>query len=61
MPYDAHRETILAIKEAASGRVVIDMTVPLKPPKVSRVQLPAGQAAALEAIQKAGYQPHIPA
>ena len=25
------------------------MTVPLKPPKVSRVQLPAGQAAALEA------------
>jgi predicted dinucleotide-binding enzyme len=26
----------------------VDTTVPLKPPKVSRVQLPAGQAAALE-------------
>jgi hypothetical protein len=35
--------------EAAAGKVVVDVTVPLKPPKVSRVQLPAGQAAALEA------------
>jgi NADPH-dependent F420 reductase len=37
------------VVEAVAGKVLVDVTVPLKPPKVSRVQLPAGQAAALEA------------
>jgi hypothetical protein len=49
VPYDAHAATVGAIAAAVTGKVVVDMTVPLKPPKVSRVQLPAGQAAALEA------------
>lgn len=49
VPYEAHDATLRAIKEAAAGKVLIDTTVPLKPPKVSRVQLPSGQAAALEA------------
>ncbi|HEY8087856.1 MAG TPA: NAD(P)-binding domain-containing protein, partial [Polyangiaceae bacterium] len=54
VPYEAHRDTLLAVKDAAAGKVVIDMTVPLKPPKVSRVQLPAGQAAALETQELLG-------
>jgi 8-hydroxy-5-deazaflavin:NADPH oxidoreductase len=49
VPYDAHADTLRAIAGAVNGKVLIDVTVPLKPPKVSRVQLPAGQAAALEA------------
>jgi 8-hydroxy-5-deazaflavin:NADPH oxidoreductase len=50
VPYEAHDETLRAIrKPAAAGKVVVDTTVPLRPPKVSRVQLPAGQSAALEA------------
>jgi 8-hydroxy-5-deazaflavin:NADPH oxidoreductase len=49
VPYDAHADTVRAIAGAVTGKVVVDMTVPLKPPKVSRVQLPAGQSAALEA------------
>jgi NADPH-dependent F420 reductase len=49
VPYEAHAETLRGIVEAAAGKVVVDVTVPLKPPKVSRVQLPAGLAAALEA------------
>jgi NADPH-dependent F420 reductase len=49
VPYEAHGETLRAIVEAVAGKVLVDVTVPLKPPKVSRVQLPAGQAAALEA------------
>jgi 8-hydroxy-5-deazaflavin:NADPH oxidoreductase len=49
VPYEAHGETLRAIAQAVSGKVLVDVTVPLKPPKVSRVQLPAGQAAALEA------------
>jgi 8-hydroxy-5-deazaflavin:NADPH oxidoreductase len=49
VPYEAHKETLGAIVEAVAGKVLVDATVPLRPPKVSRVQLPAGQAAALEA------------
>jgi NADPH-dependent F420 reductase len=49
VPYESHAETLRSVAEAAAGKVMVDVTVPLKPPKVSRVQLPAGQAAALEA------------
>jgi NADPH-dependent F420 reductase len=49
IPYEAHGEILRGLKEAAHGKVVIDVTVPLRPPKLSRVQLPPGQAAALEA------------
>jgi len=49
VPYEAHAETLRAIAQAVTGKVLVDVTVPLKPPKVSRVQLPAGLAAALEA------------
>lgn len=49
VPYAAHEETLRGILPALEGKVLIDITVPLKPPKVSRVQLPAGRAAALEA------------
>jgi 8-hydroxy-5-deazaflavin:NADPH oxidoreductase len=48
VPYEAHGGTVRAIAEAVAGKVLVDVTVPLKPPKVNRVQLPAGQAAALE-------------
>jgi NADPH-dependent F420 reductase len=48
VPYEAHAETVRAIAEAVTGKVLVDVTVPLMPPKVSRVHLPAGQAAALE-------------
>ncbi|HET8939489.1 MAG TPA: NADPH-dependent F420 reductase [Polyangiales bacterium] len=49
VPYSAHAGTLGGLKTALAGRVLIDITVPLQPPKVSQVNLPAGQAAALEA------------
>jgi NADPH-dependent F420 reductase len=49
VPYAAHEDTLRAILPGVAGKVLIDVTVPLKPPKVSRVQLPPGRAAALEA------------
>jgi NADPH-dependent F420 reductase len=49
VPYSAHASTLGALKSALVGRVLIDITVPLQPPKVASVNLPAGQAAALEA------------
>jgi hypothetical protein len=49
VPYEAHRDTLIAVKDAAAGKLLVDVTVPLKPPRVSRVHLPTGQAAAIEA------------
>jgi NADPH-dependent F420 reductase len=49
VPYGAHRGTFESIKEAVGDKVVVDITVPLQPPKVRSVNLPEGQAAALEA------------
>ena len=49
VPYSAHRPTLEGLADALKGKVLIDITVPLNPPKVRTVHLPAGQAAALEA------------
>ncbi len=49
VPYSAHAETLRGLKDALAGRILIDITVPLQPPHVSQVHLPAGQSAALEA------------
>ncbi|NDJ52755.1 MAG: NADPH-dependent F420 reductase [Chloroflexi bacterium] len=49
VPYAAHRPTLEDIKVALQGKVMIDVTVPLKPPKVDVVQLPEGRSAAEEA------------
>ena len=54
VPYPGHGETLRALKPALEGRILIDITVPLAPPKVDRVQLPPGKAAALEAQEILG-------
>jgi coenzyme F420-0:L-glutamate ligase/NADPH-dependent F420 reductase len=54
VPYAAHADTLAQIREAAQGRIVVDATVPLRPPKVGTVQLPAAGCAAVEAAQILG-------
>lgn len=49
VPYGAHRATFESIKDSVGDKVIVDITVPLQPPKVRSVNLPEGQAAALEA------------
>jgi NADPH-dependent F420 reductase len=49
VPYGGHAETLRALKQDLEGKVLIDITVPLRPPRVHEVNLPPGQAAALEA------------
>lgn len=49
VPYSAHRATLAAVREAVQGKIVIDVTVPLMPPKVSRVQLPPEGTASQQA------------
>ena len=41
VPYDTHDAAVQEIKADVTGKIVVDTTVPLVPPKVSVVQLPA--------------------
>ena len=54
VPYAAQAATLVEIRAAAAGKVLIDTTVPLVPPKVMRVQLPAEGSAAQRAQQLLG-------
>ena len=54
VPYDAHRGTLEAIKGVLKGKILIDVTVPLVPPKVTKVQMPAAGSAAQEAREILG-------
>lgn len=54
VPYAAHRETLESVKEALKGKLLIDVTVPLVPPQVTKVQMPAAGSAAQEAKEILG-------
>jgi len=49
VPYAAHRATLEGVKDALQGKLLIDVTVPLMPPKVTKVQMPPEGSAAQEA------------
>ena len=61
VPYAAHRDTLESIKEEIKGKLFIDVTVPLVPPKVTRVQMPAAGSAAQEAKQILGEEVEVAA
>lgn len=50
VPYAAQRPTVEDIREQIAGKILVDATAPLVPPRVNRVQLPAG-GSAVAAIQ----------
>jgi NADPH-dependent F420 reductase len=45
VPYAAQQATADEVRDLLEGKILIDTTVPLVPPKVARVQLPAGGSA----------------
>ena len=45
VPYTAQEATVQEIRAFLTGKILIDATVPLVPPKVSNVQLPPGGSA----------------
>ncbi len=49
VPFGAHIPMLESLKGLLDGKLLIDVTVPLVPPKVTKVQLPAAGSAALEA------------
>jgi NADPH-dependent F420 reductase len=54
VPYAAHRDTLESVKDSLQGKLLIDVTVPLIPPKVSKVQVPPAGSAAQEAREIVG-------
>jgi len=49
VPYQFHQDILTALKDVLAGKYLIDVTVPLVPPKVSTVQVPPEGSAALQA------------
>lgn len=49
VPYSAHASMCEQMREFVQGKIVIDVTVPLVPPKVTKVQMPAAGSATQEA------------
>jgi len=56
VPFAQQRATLESIQPALAGKILVDTTVPLAPPRVARVQLPKEGAAALIAQQIAGQE-----
>jgi len=54
VPFASQRTTLEDIRSSVSGKIVIDTTVPLMPPKVMRVQLPPEGSAAQRAQEILG-------
>ncbi len=49
VPFAAHQAILADLKECLEGKILVDVTVPLVPPKVTKVQMPAAGSAAQEA------------
>jgi len=54
VPYASHETTINSVVSHLTGKILIDVTVPLKPPKVRTVQLPEGGSVAKALQEKLG-------
>ncbi|MGZ9220521.1 MAG: NADPH-dependent F420 reductase [Anaerolineales bacterium] len=54
VPYAAHRPTLESVKDALKGKLLIDVTVPIVPPKITKVQMPPAGSAAQEAKEIVG-------
>lgn len=54
VPFAAHVPTLEGLKEDLQGKILIDVVVPLVPPKVTRVQMPEEGSAAQQAQEILG-------
>ena len=59
VPYGAQKETAEGVRDLLAGKVVIDVTVPLRPPRVGTVQLPEAGCAAVELQRLLGQQVRV--
>ncbi len=49
VPFSVHKEMLESVRDNLKGKILIDVTVPLVPPKITKVQMPPEGSAALQA------------
>lgn len=59
VPFEHHSSTLTSVKSSLQGKILIDVTVPLVPPKVARVQLPEEGSAGQIAQALLGEDTHV--
>jgi NADPH-dependent F420 reductase len=59
VPYGVHRDMLETVRPYVQGKIFVDVTVPLVPPKVTRVQMPAAGSAGQEAQQILGPEVRV--
>ncbi len=59
VPFAAQLTTVTGLKDALAGKILIDVTVPLVPPKVSRVQLPPSDSCVVAVQELLGEQARV--
>jgi NADPH-dependent F420 reductase len=59
VPYEVHRVMLESLKDMLAGKILVDVTVPLVPPKVTRVQMPPEGSAAQQAQSILGEQTSV--
>ena len=59
VPFASHVQTIDSVRDSVQGKIFVDTTVPLVPPKVMRVQLPPGGSAARQAQELLGQDVRV--
>lgn len=59
VPHAAQQATAQDVCEQLAGKILVDATVPLVPPKVARVQLPAGGSAVAALQRRLGEQVRV--
>jgi hypothetical protein len=59
VPFAAQMPTVSDLKPHLSGKILIDVTVPLVPPKVSRVQLPPSDSCVVAVQQFLGSEVRV--
>jgi 8-hydroxy-5-deazaflavin:NADPH oxidoreductase len=59
VPYSAHRSTLEGLKTVLAGKILVDVTVPLVPPRVTRVQMPEAGSATQEAQEILGEETQV--
>ena len=61
VPFAVHREMLESLKDTLRGKLLVDVTVPLNPQKVTRVQMPPAGSAVQEAHEILGDETEIAA
>ncbi len=59
VPFAHQLSTLAVVKPALTGKILIDVTVPLVPPRVGTVQLPEAGSAAVQAQNFLGEEVHV--